>query len=388
MWVMRMTCGKRSARLRSRSTTADAPVLVQRAEDLVQHQERERLPGALGDHLADGEAQREVRDVLLAAGDDRLGIAVVQEGGAVVLVQLQLGVAPVGEVPQEGRRQVGEVGPKGRVQLAPEIGEGAVELLVQAEISCGRGRVALPCGPFLTAALGDLHRLGGRAALPSRPRQRHFRLAPDSLGRVGRLLCLAMRLLAVTQVRQPHPQGGGRLHRTGALARGRGQLFADDGGALAHHAKALGLERQRLQGANPALEIPVAALVIVRRVATDRGLELSDPSQETLSLLVQRAGLLELRLEPAELGSGDGQFALQLDATPVELVQLRWLVLQLLDPLLVVVPVGDDLVHLAVEQAEHVLVLGAQRPGAGGAVAGGPGLHQPLPLIPQLLIVI
>ena len=43
-----------------------APLLVERPEDLVQHQERERLPGPLGDHLADGQAERQIGHVLLA----------------------------------------------------------------------------------------------------------------------------------------------------------------------------------------------------------------------------------------------------------------------------------------------------------------------------------
>src|SRR5512134_1617705 len=37
-----------------------APVLVQRPEDLVEHEQRERLAGPLGDHLADGEPERQV----------------------------------------------------------------------------------------------------------------------------------------------------------------------------------------------------------------------------------------------------------------------------------------------------------------------------------------
>ena len=81
-------------------------VLIERAEDLIEDQQRQRLPGALRDHLADGEAKREVGDVLLATGDDRLGIAVVEQRGAIVLVQLEIGVAPVGEIAKEAGREL------------------------------------------------------------------------------------------------------------------------------------------------------------------------------------------------------------------------------------------------------------------------------------------
>src|SRR5215472_16025810 len=46
--------------------------LVQRAEDLVEHQERQRLARTLRDHLGNGEPQDQVRKVLLAAREDRL----------------------------------------------------------------------------------------------------------------------------------------------------------------------------------------------------------------------------------------------------------------------------------------------------------------------------
>src|SRR3989442_14655668 len=45
---------------------------VEGAEDLVQHQEGERLPRALGDHLRDRETQDEIRDVLFPPRDHRL----------------------------------------------------------------------------------------------------------------------------------------------------------------------------------------------------------------------------------------------------------------------------------------------------------------------------
>ena len=121
-----------------------APVLVERAEDLVQDEQRERLAGALRDHLADGEPERQVGDVLLAAGDDRLGIAVVEQRGAVVLVELEVGVAAVGEVAQEAGGEVGEIGTQRGVEIGAQIGERAVELLVQRELGAGGRDLALP----------------------------------------------------------------------------------------------------------------------------------------------------------------------------------------------------------------------------------------------------
>src|SRR5438034_2257810 len=42
-----------------------------RSEDFVQHEQRQRLAGPLGDHLRNGQPQDQARDVLLAARDDR-----------------------------------------------------------------------------------------------------------------------------------------------------------------------------------------------------------------------------------------------------------------------------------------------------------------------------
>ena len=62
--------------------------------------------------------------------------------------------------------------------------------------------------------------------------------------------------------------------------------------------------------------------------------------------------------------------------------------LQLLDSLLVEVAVGDHLFHLAIEHAEDLAVLGAERTGAGRAVALGAGRDDALPLLLELLILI
>ncbi len=132
----------------------------------------------------------------------------------------------------------------------------------------------------------------------------------------------------------------------------------------------------------------MAVLLVSRRRRADRRLQLRHPAEQARALLTQRGGILGLGLQPPELPGGLGKIALQRQAVPVELVQVGRLVLQLVDALLVEVAVGDDLLHLPVEQAQHVLVLRAERPGAGGAVPLRPGFHQSLALVAQLLILI
>jgi len=98
--------------------------LVERAEDLVEHEQRQRLARPLGDHLRDREPQHEARDVLLAARDDRLGTPPSRMVRVVVLRQVELVVAAVGQVGQESRRRARRSsGRMRRVQLAPQVRE-------------------------------------------------------------------------------------------------------------------------------------------------------------------------------------------------------------------------------------------------------------------------
>ena len=75
-----------------------APRLVERAEDFVEHEQRERLPRALGDHLRDGEPQYKIRDVLFSTRDHRLRNPLVEHDDAVILVQIDLIVTRIGEI--------------------------------------------------------------------------------------------------------------------------------------------------------------------------------------------------------------------------------------------------------------------------------------------------
>ena len=96
----------------------------------------------------------------------------------------------------------------------------------------------------------------------------------------------------------------------------------------------------------------MAALVVGAGSGPIARLQLLHPLQQPLPLLAERSGLLELGLQPAQLGGGLRELLLQRRPAPVELRQLGRLVLELVDPLLVVIAVGDDLLHLAVEQSE------------------------------------
>ncbi len=140
---------------------ACAPELVERAEDLVQDEQRERLPGALGDHLRDREAQHEVGEILLAAGDHRLGDAVLEHDDVVLIVELDLGVAAVGELAQERARQLRELGTQLEVEVGAQVGVRAVELVVQPLVRVELAECTLPVRQLLRRRLRRRERLFG-----------------------------------------------------------------------------------------------------------------------------------------------------------------------------------------------------------------------------------
>ncbi len=59
-------------------------------------EQRERLPGTLGCHLGDGQAEDEIRQILLATRNDGFGDRVLEHDDVVLLVEL--------ESPSTGRR--------------------------------------------------------------------------------------------------------------------------------------------------------------------------------------------------------------------------------------------------------------------------------------------
>src|SRR5947208_1172570 len=130
-----------------------APGLVERAEDLVQHEQRQRLARPLGNHLRDREPQHETRNVLLAARDDRLRDAALEDRERVVFRQLELVVAAVGQVGEEAGGELGDLGAHARVQLAPQVRERAVQLVVKALARLEAGDLALALSPLRLPSL-------------------------------------------------------------------------------------------------------------------------------------------------------------------------------------------------------------------------------------------
>jgi len=109
MCVMRMTAGNDRPNAQKREHVL-APRFVQGAEDFIEYEQGERLPRPLGDHLGDRQTQDEIRNVLLPHPRSRLGHAFVEHDHAIVLVQVHLVVARVGEVGQEPGRQSADLG--------------------------------------------------------------------------------------------------------------------------------------------------------------------------------------------------------------------------------------------------------------------------------------
>ena len=132
----------------------------------------------------------------------------------------------------------------------------------------------------------------------------------------------------------------------------------------------------------------MAALVVGLGQPFQRPLQLTDSQQQPLLFLPERAGLVGLGLEPSLLGGGLRQFTFQRHPPLIDLGERLGLLLQLVDPLLVVVAVRAHFLDLPVEQLEHLGVLRTERPGTGRADPLGAGLDDPLPLLLQLLILV
>ena len=90
---------------------------VQAPEDLVEDEQRKRLARPLLDELAQGEPQRERHHVLFATGQHRLADPVFYQRHAEISVELQRGVAAVGQERKALARVSGQFGTDARVQL-------------------------------------------------------------------------------------------------------------------------------------------------------------------------------------------------------------------------------------------------------------------------------
>ena len=77
------------------------PRFIERPEDFVENEERQFLSRALGDHLRDREAEDEIGEIFFAAGDDGLGDSLLEHRQAVLIVELQFGIARVGELDEK-----------------------------------------------------------------------------------------------------------------------------------------------------------------------------------------------------------------------------------------------------------------------------------------------
>src|SRR5207249_953614 len=151
--------------------------LAERAEDFVQHEQGQRLASPLGDHLRNGQPQDQARDVLLAARDDGLRYAALEDREGVVLRQLQLVVAAVGQVGQEAGGELGDLGAHARVQLAPQVGERAVQLVMEALARLERGNLTLALSPLGYAPLRLRQVILGAVQLAAGLDNRELRLA-------------------------------------------------------------------------------------------------------------------------------------------------------------------------------------------------------------------
>src|SRR5450432_3631002 len=105
--------------------------LIERAKDLIQNQQRERLPRTLGNHLRDRESQHEVRQILLAARDHGLRAPVLEYEDVVLIVELELVVTSIRELRQERARELRQFRAKLKIQIGAQVGIGAIALVVQ-----------------------------------------------------------------------------------------------------------------------------------------------------------------------------------------------------------------------------------------------------------------
>ncbi len=140
-------------------------------------------PALLGDHLADGKAQRKIDDVFFASGDHRLEVSVVDHCREVVLIKLEITVPVLRRVAEKAGRYVRELRPEVGVEIGPEVGKRAVQLLVELKVGRGGSDLQLPRGA-LGASLGHgFDRLRCRTRFAACPDERKLGLTPALLRR-------------------------------------------------------------------------------------------------------------------------------------------------------------------------------------------------------------
>src|SRR5438874_1608441 len=90
---------------------------------------------------------------------------------------LQLVVAAVGQVGQEAGGELGDLGAHARVQLAPQVGERAVQLVMEALARLERGNLTLALSPLGYAPLRLRQVILGAVQLAAGLDNRELRLA-------------------------------------------------------------------------------------------------------------------------------------------------------------------------------------------------------------------
>src|SRR2546423_14312271 len=113
----------------------EATCLVQRTEDFVEDEQRETLPGALGDHLGDRQPQHQIGEILLAPRQHRLWNAVLENDDIVLIVQLELGVARVSQLTQKCARELRKLRTQLEIEVGAQIGERSIQLVVEPPIA-------------------------------------------------------------------------------------------------------------------------------------------------------------------------------------------------------------------------------------------------------------
>src|SRR5947208_4296262 len=276
---------------------SQAPGLVERAEDLVEHEQRQRLTRPLGDHLRDREPQHEARDVLLAARDDRLRYAALEDREGVVFRQLELVVPAVGQVGEETGGELGNLRAHARVQLASQVRERAVQLVVEALARPQRRDLALALRAFRFPSLRLRQVLFGAAQLAAGLDHREVGLGQRTNGPIVAILRLAVpgirKALGADGLGQlPHP----------ALARGQLLLgllcFLHEAfgapGALLQRGR---LERHRLQFCELGPQRVVPRGVVAGRPRGEPALEVARPPPRAPELRARAIALLDLRAQ-------------------------------------------------------------------------------------------
>ena len=149
-----------------------------------------------------------------------------------------------------------------------------------------------------------------------------------------------------------------------------------------------GFERLRLQRREGLLHLPMAILVVGALGHGQRRLQLGERRFERHPPLAQGGGIAQRRLEPVRHRGRRLRGRFRRHPLPLEFLELRRLVLQLLDPLPVEMAVELDLFDLAAEHRQHRLEVRAQRARAGRADAVLAGRRDAVELLLQVLVLV